>query len=241
MQAIILAAGKGSRLRPLTYKTPKPLLEIEKNKTILDHSLDSLPEKIDKIIIVVNYLKEKIIKKYGHNYQGRKIDYIVHNKLDGSAKALWQCKKIIKKNFLVINGDDLYQKKDLNKLLNFDLAILVQEKIAIPSGGVAKLKSNGFLKEINDYPDQKKQKYLLNTGAYKLNKEIFDYQPILINSQSKEYGLPQTLAKMTENFNIKVVKTTKYYQINNFSDLIKINPNYKKFKKPSKINKETSK
>ncbi|TSC55275.1 MAG: nucleotidyl transferase [Parcubacteria group bacterium Greene0416_79] len=59
MKAIILAAGEGKRMLPLTRSVPKPLLRI-KNKTILDYIFAALPEEIDHVVIVVGYLKKKI-------------------------------------------------------------------------------------------------------------------------------------------------------------------------------------
>jgi L-glutamine-phosphate cytidylyltransferase len=55
MQAVILAAGRGTRLKPFTDKTPKTLLKV-KDKTILEQSLDKLPREINEVIIVIGYL-----------------------------------------------------------------------------------------------------------------------------------------------------------------------------------------
>ncbi|MEK9166111.1 MAG: sugar phosphate nucleotidyltransferase, partial [Patescibacteria group bacterium] len=62
MKAIILAAGEGRRMRPLTLTTPKPLLEIQ-GKAIIDYVFDALPEEVEEAVVVVKYLGEKITKK----------------------------------------------------------------------------------------------------------------------------------------------------------------------------------
>ena len=61
MKAIILCAGRGTRLQPLTDTVPKTLLTV-KNKPILQHILENLPDQIDEVFLVVDYLKEKIIE-----------------------------------------------------------------------------------------------------------------------------------------------------------------------------------
>ena len=59
MQAIILAAGKGTRMRPLTYDMPKAMLPV-KGKPVLEYTISFLPEEIDEIIIVINHLGDQI-------------------------------------------------------------------------------------------------------------------------------------------------------------------------------------
>jgi NDP-sugar pyrophosphorylase family protein len=81
MKAIILAAGEGTRLKPLTNTRPKPLIEIM-GKSILEYNLECVYKDVDEIFIVVKYLKEKIIEKFGNNYKKVKITYIDQPKED---------------------------------------------------------------------------------------------------------------------------------------------------------------
>ena len=71
MQAVILAAGKGTRMRPLTYDIPKPMLPI-KGKPVLEYTLSFLPDDIDEVIIVVNYLGKHIKKYFGGRVERKK-------------------------------------------------------------------------------------------------------------------------------------------------------------------------
>ena len=79
MKTVIFAAGKGERLRPLTFKIPKPLLKIS-GKTFLERIIDALPFFLNEIIIVVGYKKEQIKKFLGEKYKNRKIYYVVQKK-----------------------------------------------------------------------------------------------------------------------------------------------------------------
>ena len=60
MKAVILAAGKGTRMGDLSLETPKPMLKVL-GKTLLEHKLDSLPDVIDEVVITVGYLKDRIV------------------------------------------------------------------------------------------------------------------------------------------------------------------------------------
>jgi len=71
MQCVILAAGKGTRLRPLTENCPKPLVEVG-GKTLLDHIVGALPSSVDELIIVTGYLGEMIEAYCGTEFHGRK-------------------------------------------------------------------------------------------------------------------------------------------------------------------------
>jgi len=227
MQAVILAAGRGTRLRPLTNETPKLLLEMGGGKTTGDIFLDNLPSEVTEIIFVINHFGDKIKSHFGDEKAGRKINYIFHELLDGTAKALWTCQEKLEDDFIVLYGDDIYGASDLKKLISHPLAILVVERDGVPCGGQVTLNEEGFLSDIRDYPEEKFTHYYLHTGAYKLNRKIFDYEPVLINDKSDEYGLPQTLSCMAKDFDISVVKAEDYWQINTIEDLEKARENFK--------------
>jgi bifunctional UDP-N-acetylglucosamine pyrophosphorylase/glucosamine-1-phosphate N-acetyltransferase len=227
MQAVILAAGKGTRLKPLTDKLPKPLLKINSYETILDRIFNELPKEINEVILVINYLGEKIKRKYGKKYKDIKIKYVFHKKLDGTAKALWQCKNLLKNDFLLLHGDDLYKKEDLSKLIKHSFAVLAYQKRCFPKGGLITLTKNKKLKTIVEYPKKPLGNYLINTGAYKLKKLFFDYPPVLTHKKSNEYGLPQTLSSIAADHPISVVKASYHYQVNTLKELKGICKNLK--------------
>lgn len=227
MQAVILAAGRGTRLRPLTNTTPKVLLEIAPGKAIIDLLIDALPEEVSDVILVVNHLRNQIKAYCGEERHGRKISYVEHQALDGTAKALWACEKVLGADYLVLHGDDIYTASDLSQLMSHPLALLACEREGIPTGGHVLLKEDGKLKEVQEYPGVKMEKYLLGCGAYKLNRKFFDYEPVLMNEKSDEYGLPQTLSKMAKDYEVAVELADDYQQINTIEDLEKAKEKFK--------------
>ena len=126
MQAVILAAGKGTRMRPLTYDMPKAMLPV-KGKPVLEYTIDFLPEEIDEVIIVINHLGEQIKNYFGDEWKGRKIKYVVQEKLNGTGGAIHSCRNLIRGKFMVVMGDDLYHKNDLAKIAKEELAIMAKD------------------------------------------------------------------------------------------------------------------
>lgn len=218
MQAIILAAGKGTRLGSITQDIPKPLMEIKPGITILDETLSRLPEDIKDVIIVVNHLGDQIKKRYVDSAFGKNISYAFHEKLDGTAKAVWAAQNLIRDHFLVLMGDDIYETRDLKNLLNNDWAVLVQERQGKPTGGVVHA-PEGHLVSIIDYPEESMSSFLLNTGACKLTKDFFNYAPLPVREGADEYGLPQTIASAANDRPIKIEYATGFLQVNNQDNL----------------------
>ncbi|MCX6762433.1 MAG: sugar phosphate nucleotidyltransferase [Candidatus Moranbacteria bacterium] len=225
MQAVILAAGKGTRMRPLTYDIPKPMLPI-KGRPVLEHTLSFLPEEIDEVIIVINYLGKHIKKHFGEEWEGRKIKYAFQKELNGTGGALHTCKNLVKEKFLVVMGDDLYYKKDLEKMLGEDLAILAQEVDDPSRFGVLKTDEKGKLIEIVEKPKMEGTG-LVSTNAFILNKKFFDYD--LVPVSDTEYGLPQTLAVMAKDYPVKVMRTTHWMAVGRPEDLEKAQTEIEKF------------
>lgn len=113
MQAVLLAAGKGSRLHPLTSVVPKPLVQVA-GKPIIEYLMDSLD--VEEYIIVIGHLGEQIQQYYGENYAGTPIRYVTQHELNGTAGALKVALPFLRSNFLVLNTDDLYAPRDIQQL-----------------------------------------------------------------------------------------------------------------------------
>src|SRR3989344_5750566 len=97
MKAVILAAGRGARMRPLTDTIPKVLLKVG-GKTFLDHILSALPALVDEIIIVVGYKGSQVKKYIGGKYGAKKVHYIMQRQQKGTARALMLTRYFFKKH-----------------------------------------------------------------------------------------------------------------------------------------------
>ncbi|MDO8557192.1 MAG: nucleotidyltransferase family protein [Candidatus Jorgensenbacteria bacterium] len=221
MQAVILAAGLGTRMKGLTSDTPKPLLKVG-GKTLLEHKLDRLPNEVNEIIIVVGYLGDRIKELLGSEYAGRKISYVEQKELLGTGHALSLCKKKLSGKFLVLNGDDLYAKEDLTELIKHDLALLTWEVPQDERGrkvAEVRMDSSGALSDIVEGQPAKKGT-LFNAGAYVLDERYFNYSLQLATPGKKELGLPQTMLQMLKDgCKIKIVRATWWKPITSPEDL----------------------
>ncbi|MBI4435535.1 NTP transferase domain-containing protein [Candidatus Uhrbacteria bacterium] len=210
MQAVILAAGKGARLRPLTYEIPKPLIQIG-DKTLIQRALEALPDSIDEIFVVVNHLREQIIEAVGAQWHTIPIRYVIQEPLSGTAGAVILLREHLHGSFLVINSDDLYKKEDLQRLVCHDRAILVfeSEKHLEAAAQVERGRFAGL------GPGS-----LAVCGAYVLDQHFFDMEPVEIHVGSHtEYGLPQTLATLANPYVIQVVWATSWQQVGTHEEL----------------------
>ncbi|MFA5777188.1 MAG: sugar phosphate nucleotidyltransferase [Parcubacteria group bacterium] len=218
MQAVILAAGKGTRMNHLTENNNKTMLEVG-GKPILEYKLDILPDEIDEIIFVIGYHGDMIKKYFGSKFKNKKIKYVVQKKLNGTGGAVYRTKDLIKGKFLVLMGDDLYGKKDLEKLIKYDLAVLGYEVENPGQFGVIRVDKNGDMVEVIEAPHKTRKYRLANTAVYVLNKDFFKYKLVPKKPGDFEYGLPQTMASMAKEHRIKVVKASAWHQITCPEDL----------------------
>lgn len=206
MQAVILAAGKGLRLRPFTEKHPKPLIGIG-DKPLLEHTLASLPDSIDNVTIVVGYLGKQIIDHFGDSWNNCKVQYVEQTELLGTGDALLRAKDLLVSPFLVVNGDDLYTKADLERLTEQPNSMLVWPSQVKSTYGIVKDDEGmfaGFSSESS----------LINCGAYFLTDKFFETQLVSVPvPNGVEYSLPHTLAEVAKTTPVRLVEATRWLPV----------------------------
>jgi NDP-sugar pyrophosphorylase family protein len=125
MKAVILAAGEGNRMHPLTYTRPKVMLPIA-NRPILEHLLIELKKAgVNEFTLVVGYHAETIRQHFGDGSKwGVSIDYVTQRKQLGTAHAVKTVEGLVGDKFLLANGDVLLKAEDVAKLLAKDTIAL---------------------------------------------------------------------------------------------------------------------
>lgn len=116
MHLVIMAAWEGSRMRPLTDTTPKPLLKIC-GKTIIEHNIENIVENFEDIFFIVKYKQDAFPLVFWESYRGHRVHYIEQiDTLKGTWAAILSLKWHIKGEFVVVSGDDLYESEDIREL-----------------------------------------------------------------------------------------------------------------------------
>ncbi len=198
MKAVILAAGEGSRMRPLTYTRPKVMLPIA-NKPILEHLLIKVAEAgIKEFIFIVGYHDEQVRDYFGDGEKwGLKIDYITQRKRLGTADAIKGVKNMVNGNFLVVNGDIIISKEDIVSLSNKgENTIGVKEVEDVSDLGVVEMSGSRVIRicEKTSQPPSN----MANTGLYLFTPAIFDAIAQTPKSPRGEYEITDSLQLMIE-------------------------------------------
>lgn len=218
MQCVILCAGKGTRMRPLTDTTPKPLLAVC-GKPILEHIVRSLPDEIDELVLIVGYLKEQIMKLCGDEYLGKKVTYREQtNFAGGTGDALLQAKDVLKGKFLFMYGDDIHGNEALQKAVACEHAVLGTYSDTPEKFGVLMPNEDGSLKEILEKPKNPPTN-LINIGGFVINDSIFNYNvPV---SSLGELLATDLLTAYAKDNRVEVLEQTEWIPLGSPEDIEK--------------------
>jgi len=223
--ALILAAGKGNRMWPLTENSPKPLLPIC-GVPIIERQIYELKKVgVVNIYILIGYQMKDISDRIGNGDKyDININYITQEEQKGTGHAVLQAKGIIEGRFYCINGDmiiDAANLKNLNQDENH-LAMMVTEVKDCSNFGVVESKKNYLVSIIEK---GLKGKGIINAGSYIFNEKIFDAINCIEKSIRGEYELTDALQSIAKE--IKIVKHTGFWKdIGSPWDLITANEFY---------------
>jgi NDP-sugar pyrophosphorylase family protein len=227
MIAVILAAGRGTRMGMLTTETPKPMLKVH-GKNLIERKLEVLPKEITKVIIVVGYLKESITDYFGTSWNGIAIEYVEQAVLSGTGGAIDLCKEhlVQEEQFLVLMGDDLYSQDDLADIISNKYSILVANQgiEGRKKGWQVFFDEHSMLTEIHQDVEAETSPFI-NAGAYSLGKEYFTEE--IYKMDNSEYSLPHTLVNLIKHkqeegvpLSVRVVVAKSWIQISSPESIV---------------------
>jgi glucose-1-phosphate thymidylyltransferase len=208
--AVVLAAGEGNRLRPLTRNRPKPMLPAG-NRPILEYVLDALVEAgTEEIVLVVGYKRDRVQDHFGPSYRGVPLTYVRQDKQLGTGHALLQAREHVSGSFLVVNGDGLIDSRLVEDVCaSFDRGdgeptLAVLEGPDARQYGAVTLRE-GFVEEIIEKPATDEYR-LINAGIYAFDESIFaaiDETP----RREGELALTDAIAREVERGRVRAVET----------------------------------
>ena len=218
MQCVILAAGKGTRLRPLTETTPKPLVKVA-GKPLLEHIVEALPSSVDEIILVTGYLEQQIKDYCGSEFHGKKVTYVTQEEQKGTAHALWLCKDLLKGRFLFMFADDLHGPKDIARATSYVRSMLTLTTNTPEKFGIVVRHPDGTLAEMIEKPEHPPSN-LASTGVMVLDDNIFKYDPYAKETKG-EYYLTDVIQEYAKEYPIAVVEQSLWIPIGYPEDIAK--------------------
>jgi len=180
MKAVLLVGGQGTRLRPLTYRIPKPLVPVM-GKPLIRHVIDSLPKEVDEIIVPVSYKRQAMQEYIDSCDLGRGVVLVDEPEPLGTGGAVKNVREHLSDTFLVVNGDTI-SSLDLEEFVSFHrkkggVATISLREVEDPEPfGIVELDPDGRILRFQEKPKRDEAfSNLANAGAYALEPEVLEH------------------------------------------------------------------
>lgn len=247
-KAMIMAAGVGSRLDPLTQNTPKPLIPMA-NKPIMELILNHLKEfGVKDVIANTHYLADKIHETFENKNLGINFNYLYEQELSGTAGGVKKCENFFTpgETFIVMSGDSLTdvdlealvkKHKESGAIATMALREVPMQEVS--HFGVVVTNEDGKITEFQEKPSiQEAKSNLVNTGIYVFETKVFDYIPANTFYDFAKNVFPALMENNELLCGYKInrywndIGTLNQYRLSSydlFTDKITISPDYKQF------------
>ncbi|WP_144903842.1 bifunctional sugar-1-phosphate nucleotidylyltransferase/acetyltransferase [Halobellus captivus] len=206
MYGVVLAAGQGTRMRPLTDHRPKPLLPAA-GRPLLEHVFDACIDVVDEFVVVVGYRSDDVIAQLGEEYRGTPISYVEQTDPAGTAHAIEQAREVVDDRFIVLNGDVLVDTELPRALADAEGHAIATTPVEDPrSYGVVSVDPDGSMAAIVEKPADPPTN-LANVGCYAFDPEVFEYIDRTEKSERGEYEITDTLdLLLSDGHDVSVVE-----------------------------------
>ena len=220
MQAVVLAAGEGTRMRPLTANTPKPMLPVA-DRPLVAHTADTAIEAgADELIFVVGYEADAVRAYFGDSYGGVPVEFAVQEEQLGTADAVDAASEYLDGPFAVLNGDNLYDEASLTEL--FDAApSIAAYRVPDPSNyGVLSTDGDRVTAIVEKPADPPTE--LANAGAYTFPAEAREWLDVEL-SERGEREITDVLTRVIEAYDVTAVEVDRWLDVGRPWELLAAN------------------
>jgi UDP-N-acetylglucosamine diphosphorylase / glucose-1-phosphate thymidylyltransferase / UDP-N-acetylgalactosamine diphosphorylase / glucosamine-1-phosphate N-acetyltransferase / galactosamine-1-phosphate N-acetyltransferase len=211
VKCVILAAGEGKRMHPLTYTRPKVMLPIA-NKPLLERNLiNAINAGLKEFIFIVSYKSEMVRNYFGDGEKYKvKIEYLNQGKPKGTAHAIGLVEKFAD-DFIVLCGDTIFGGEDIKNLVKKKNSIGLFKVENPKEYGIVEIKNDKVIKiyeKINKpFTD------VINAGIYHFDKKVFDFIKKTVKSPRGEYEITDTINMMAEKFDVSSVMLKEWRDV----------------------------
>jgi len=203
MKCVVLAAGEGKRMHPLTYTRPKVMLPIA-NKPILEWNLmHAKAAGLNDFLFIIGYKAEMVREHFGDgNNWNVHINYVNQGKALGTAHAIGMVESFVD-DFLVLSGDTIFGTNDIKAIVNQPQSMGVVKVENPGEYGVVET-SNDTVKKIHEKMDQPLSN-LINAGIYHFPKAMFKHIHATTKSPRGEYEITDSINMFTQKQPLKSI------------------------------------
>ncbi|MFB6105956.1 MAG: bifunctional sugar-1-phosphate nucleotidylyltransferase/acetyltransferase [Halobacteriaceae archaeon] len=222
MQTVVLAAGEGSRMRPLTAHRPKPMLPVA-DRPVLAHTVDAaVAAGASRIVLVVGYEADAVREYFGEERGGVRVEYAVQAEQRGTADAVRAARPHLDDApFAVLNGDALYDDPSLGALYETEAAVGASRVPDPENYGVLE-REGDQVTGVVEKPDDPATD-LVNAGAYVFPAAMLAWLDRVEESERGELELTDVLARTCEEFDVAAVTVERWLDVGRPWELLAAN------------------
>lgn len=221
MQTVVLAAGQGTRMRPLTDRRPKPMLPVA-GRPLVEHTLSTAVDAgATRLVVVVGYKADAVRERIGDTVDGVPVEYTVQDEQRGTADAVLQASDHLDHEpFVVLNGDALYDDESLDDLYDAGPAVASYRVDDPTQYGVLAVENDrvtGIVEKPADPPSD-----LINAGAYLFPAAALDELDVSESSRG-EHELTDVLERTIESHAVTPIPVNRWLDVGRPWELLKAN------------------
>jgi bifunctional UDP-N-acetylglucosamine pyrophosphorylase/glucosamine-1-phosphate N-acetyltransferase len=222
MQTVVLAAGEGTRMRPLTARRPKPMLPVA-GRPMLEHVLDAAVDAgASRLVLVVGYHADAVREHFGDAYRGVPVAYAVQESQEGTADAVRTARPHLKEApFVVLAGDNLYDAASMADLYASAPALGAFEVEDPRPYGVLELdgdRVSGVIEKPEDPPSNR-----VNASAYAFEARALGWLAEVEKSERGEYELTDVLARQIGAGSVRAITFERWLDVGRPWELLAAN------------------
>lgn len=220
MKAVVLAAGQGTRIRPLSDSVPKPMLPVA-DRPLVAHTIDAaIDAGANEVVLVIGYEADTVRDYFGAEYRGVPVSYAVQTEQAGTADAVNAARDHIEGPFAVLNGDNLYDPAAIDQLFEQCPAVCAIEVDDPRNYGVLSTDGDsvsGIVEKPADPPTN-----LANAGAYAFPAKARQWLEVPA-SERGEHEITDVLATVIDEFDVTPVTLERWLDVGRPWELLEAN------------------